>query len=211
MPGQLENLYKLKKADLPRAGLVLADAFQHDPVWTKFFEGVDKNDLQMGAWYESAIRHCHRYGDVYAPSEHLEGIAGWVPGDLAEMTFWRMIRSGAFKSGMKMGWSMAGHAQKMRGVFGPIDADRRATMKGRAYIYLLIIGVASEFQGQGFGGKLFGALIEKSEQDGVPIYLETETETNVRMYEKLGFRLVKQVTLPVINLPLWEMLRETKK
>jgi len=81
-------------------------------------------------------------------------------------------------------------------------------MKGRVYIYLMIIGVASEFQGQGFGGKLLGALIEESEQIGTPLYLETTTETNVRMYERLGFRLLNQIILPVVNLPQWEMVRE---
>jgi ribosomal protein S18 acetylase RimI-like enzyme len=72
----------------------------------------------------------------------------------------------------------------------------------------LIIGVASEFQGQGFGGKLLRALIEESEQVGVSIYLETETEKNVRMYERLGFSLLNQITLPVLDLPMWEMVRE---
>jgi hypothetical protein len=64
--------------------------------------------------------------------------------------------------------------------------------------------------GQGFGGKLLGALIEESEQVGVPIYLETETEKNVRMYERLSFRLLNQITLPVLDLPMWEMAREPR-
>ena len=83
-------------------------------------------------------------------------------------------------------------------------------MKGRAYIYLMIIGVASELQGQGLGGKLLGGLMEESEQVGGVIYLETATERNVRMYERLGFRLLSQVTLPVVNLPHWEMVREPR-
>jgi len=99
-------------------------------------------------------------------------------------------------------------ARKQGRIFEPLQADRRANMKGREYIYLMVIGVASKFQGQGFGGKLLRALIEESEQVGVPIYVETETEKNVRMYERLGFRLLGQITLPVINLPQWEMIRE---
>jgi ribosomal protein S18 acetylase RimI-like enzyme len=83
-------------------------------------------------------------------------------------------------------------------------------MKGRTYLYLMVLGVATEFQGQGFGGKLLRALIEKSEQAGVPIYVETETERNVKMYERFGFRVLKQITLPIINLPQWEMVREPR-
>ena len=32
-------LYRVHKGDVTRAGKVLADAFQHDPVWNKIFEG----------------------------------------------------------------------------------------------------------------------------------------------------------------------------
>jgi len=72
----------------------------------------------------------------------------------------------------------------------------------------MIIGVASQFQGQGFGGRLLAALVEESEQARVPLYLETATERNVGLYEGLGFGVVKQITLPVIDRPQWEMVRE---
>jgi ribosomal protein S18 acetylase RimI-like enzyme len=111
---------------------------------------------------------------------------------------------------MKMGLKMVKRAQKMKIVFEPIEADRKTNMQERAYIYLMIIGVGSEFQGQGFGGKLLRVLIEESEQAGLPIYLETETESNVSMYEKFGFSVLHQITLPVVDLPMWEMIREPK-
>jgi ribosomal protein S18 acetylase RimI-like enzyme len=210
MSGQVENLYKVQKKDIAKAGAVLADAFQHDPVWTKVFADEGKDHQQMSTWYEGPVRYCLKYGEVYATSEHLEGIAGWGPNNFADMTIWRMIRSGAIISGMKMGLTMAKRAQKMRVVFEPLEADRKANMKGREFIYLMIIGVASEFQGQGFGGKLLRALIEESERIGVPIYLETETERNVGMYERLGFGVLNQITLPIVTLPMWEMVREPR-
>ena len=37
---------------------------------------------------------------------------------------------------------------------------------------------------------------------------ETQTEQNVRFYENLGFRQLKRITLPIINLPQWELIRE---
>jgi hypothetical protein len=38
--------------------------------------------------------------------------------------------------------------------------------------------------------------------------LKTETESNVRLYERFGFRTVKTIALPELNLPMWEMVRE---
>ena len=84
-------------------------------------------------------------------------------------------------------------------------------MVGREYVYLFIIGVASELQGQGFGGKLLRALIEESQEAGIPIYTETQTERNVRFYERLGFRQLDRITLPIIDLPQWELIREPEE
>jgi len=40
------------------------------------------------------------------------------------------------------------------------------------------------------------------------IHLEPFTEENVKMYEHFGFRLLKKITLPIVDLPMWEMVRK---
>ena len=206
MSVELKKLYKIEKKDIRRAGAVLADAFQHDPFWKEVLEEATIDQRQT--FFEGSVRYCFKYGNVFATSEQLEGVAAFVPGDFADMTFRRAIRSGSFRFMVKMGMKIVKLAMRMKTIFEPMEADRRAKMKGRKYIYLIIIGVASEFQGQGFGKKLLGGLIEESDRTGVPIYLETETERNAGMYERLGFRSLDRITLPVVDLPMWEMLRE---
>ena len=49
-----------------------------------------------------------------------------------------------------------------------------------SFVYLQIIGVASENQGKGHGGKLLKELLVMTDEAKLPIYLETETESNVR-------------------------------
>ncbi|MBN1815295.1 MAG: GNAT family N-acetyltransferase [Anaerolineae bacterium] len=202
MSNGLDNLYRLQKKDVPQAAIVLADAFQHDPVWNAVFG--DATLAQRAYAFETPIRYGLKYGEVYAPSDAMEGVAAWFPGELADMTVWRILRSGAFWSGMKIG---ARIARKMQPIFRPIETDRRENMSGEPYIYLQVIGVAPTFQGQGLAGELLRALIEESEQIGVSLYLETETEANVSMYEHFGFAVIKQIVLPVIDLPMWEMTR----
>ena len=125
----------------------------------------------------------------------------------AKITSWRMLCSGAISASIMMGWKAA---SKMGTVFKPVDKDRQENMTGCAFLYPLVIGVATGMQGKGFGRKLIDAAIEKSEREGLHLYLETETEENVRMYEHFGFRLLKRITLPIVNLPMWEMVREPK-
>ena len=206
MPPQLDNLYCVQKKDFPKAGAVLADAFEHDPVWEKVLQETD-GEFRRG-FFQGPVRYCSKYGKAYASSEHLEGVAAWVPGSLADMTIWRMIRSGSFASGIGMAKGMIGVGQRMSSILGPLEVDRKTNMNRRAYLYLMIIGVASPFQGRGFGGKILRALIEESEQLALPVYLETATERNAAMYERAGFTLLSKTTLPVIHLPQWEMVRE---
>jgi len=200
-------LYKVQKGDIARIGKVLPNAFQNDPLWNKIFEGEPDFKKKYRAFFEVPVRYCLKYGEVYAPSEDLEGIVAWVPGKYADMTMWRIIRSGAMGAAIRMG---SNASKKMGTIFKQVTEDRNEHMAGHNFLYLLIVGVATELQGKGFGKELIGAAIEKSEREGLHLYLETETEKNVKMYEHFGFRLLKTIILPIVDLPLWEMARNPK-
>ncbi len=63
-------------------------------------------------------------------------------------------------------------------------------------------------QGNGLGGSLLRSLIHRCDGEGLPIYLETETEENVRLYEHFGFDVVQRVTFDKLGVPMWEMIKE---
>jgi ribosomal protein S18 acetylase RimI-like enzyme len=198
-------LYRVQKKDVVRASKVLADAFQHDPIWNKIYEGDPNIEKRFQAFFEGGVRYCLKYGEVYAPSEDMEGVMGLIPGKYADMNWWRAIRSGTMGVGMRMGLNAA---MKMGTIFKPVTQDRHEHMVGCGFLYVLVIGVATELQGKGFGRKLINTAIEKSEREGLYLYLETETEDNVKMYEHFGFRLLKRIALPMVDLPMWEMVKE---
>ena len=197
-------LYKIHSTDIPRAAGVLADAFQHDPLWNRIFAGVAHKEKRFRAFFTVPLKYCLRYGEVYATSADIEGVIAWVSGRYADMTPWRIFCSGAIIAAMQMGMSAA---RKLEPVSLPLAEDRRQYMAGRDYLYLLLIGVATTLQGKGFGRKLLKTAIAKTDREGQPLYLETETAENMQMYERFGFRLLKQITLPVVDLPMWEMVR----
>ena len=200
-------LYTVQKGDIVRAGKVLSDAFQRDPLWNKIFEGESDLEKRLHAIFEVSVRYCLKYGEVCAPSGDLEGVIGLVPGKYADMNIWRTILSGSMGSAMRIGFNAA---KKMAPVFKPVNEDRHKHMAGHTFLHLSIVGVATELQGKGFGRKLIDAAIEKSEREGLYLYLETETEENMKMYEHFGFGLLKRITLPIVDLPLWEMARKPK-
>lgn len=203
---RLETLHKVRGGDVGPAAATLARAFEADPIWSKVFEGIPAQ--KMAVWFQGPVLYGRKFGHVYATSELLEGIAAVVPGEYSVMNMRRMMRSGSMRLGMRMGSQLMTRAPRMMRMFAPLEADRKEHMGGREYVYVMIVGVDPEHQGKGFGSKLLRALIEESDRTGVPLYLETETEANRRMYEHLGFSLLREIVVPVVDLPMWEMLRE---
>ncbi len=202
MTPKSKTLYSLENKDILQAVDVLVDAFKDDPVYNAIFEGAQPE--QRRAFSETPLRYCMKYGQVCAPSNALEGVAGWVGGKHSEMTPWRMLVSGAIWSGFKMGGE---YSQRVGKVFRQIEEDRKNHMGDRPYMYLFFIGVAGEHQGKGYGRVLLDEVIRVAEEDRLPVYLETETTKNVQLYEHFGFEVIEKVDLPLIDLPMWKMVR----
>ena len=207
MADAFDGLYRLPASDVGRAAAVLTAAFRADPIWSRIFE-AEPDLSRRAAAFEAPIKFCRRYGSVYATSPNLEGVAAFAYGESADMTVLRMILSGAMSSGMRMGLEIA---RRLELVFRPVQADRRENMRGRPYVYLVVLGVGPEFQGKGWGGKLLRGIISHCRERGRALYLDTETEANVRMYEHYGFRTIKQIVLPELGLPMWEMVKDTER
>ena len=99
-------LYRVQKRDITQAVKVLSNAFQHDPLWNKICEEEPDLEKCFHSIFEVPVRHCLKYGEVYAPSKNLEGVVAWVPGKYAEMTAWSIMRSGAMGAAIRMGTSL---------------------------------------------------------------------------------------------------------
>ena len=205
--GEIKNLHKIYKSEISQATLVLADAFKEDPLFRILFGDAAKNSYKYTLVAKFMIRYCYKYGNVYASSEKFEGIMAITQDEYTYMSLWRMIRSGSIFPVLSIGFKSF---MKVASALSPMDGERKKHMKNRSFVYLQIIGVASENQGKGHGGKLLKELLAMADEAKLPIYLETETESNVRLYERFGFKTLEEMSLPVINQPMWTMLRRSE-
>lgn len=80
----------------------------------------------------------------------------------------------------------------------------------RAHVYLLMIGVAPERQGEGLGTAMMAPVLERCDREGVPAYLEASSARSRQLYERLGFTFMgTAVQLPDGPL-MWPMWREPR-
>ncbi|MCP4762819.1 MAG: GNAT family N-acetyltransferase [archaeon] len=197
----IEGLYIVKPEDLDKATKALGRAFRKDPVMCDLlkdcpekFEYIFATPLKMGL----------KYGVVYAPSPNLEAISVWMGPEKVNPGMWSSffwsIYSGVLVNGMKLGYKLL---KKISKDSAPLEKDRKKNIS-LPYFYLNLLGVDTEHQGKGIGSKLISTFIKNAPNE-VPFYVETETESNVRFYERLGFKVIKEIRLPSSNLPMWEL------
>jgi GNAT superfamily N-acetyltransferase len=76
------------------------------------------------------------------------------------------------------------------------------------HYYLMGLGVEPDLQGRGLGTKLMAPILERCDRDGIPAYLESSKEINVPLYERNGFKVTEQMTVPNGGPPIWLMWRD---
>ncbi len=119
-----------------------------------------------------------------APGRHKETPLGALR---TQLTYLSLLRS-ATRRGDAVGKSMAAHHPAGR------------------HHYLRFAGVEPQMQGKGWGGIAIKAGIDRAEADGLPIYLETATQSNVGLYRRFGFDVTAEWDVPNGGPHFWAMM-----
>ena len=206
MNNDLDNLYKLTPEDVKKACVVAGNAFQDDPVtiFTYPDEKERKEKVQYGFYmlYNYGIKH----GLAYAISKNLEGITIWLPPDKVYPSTWTMMRYGGFYAMRKVGLKLKAMKRIMT-VFN-YEEERHKHLVPYDHWYFQNIAVKPEEQGKGYGGLLISTMLKTIESDGLPVYVETNTEKSVSIYQKYGFETLEHTIIPETDVPLWCMLKK---
>ena len=102
--------------------------------------------------------------------------------------------------------------RRLRTVASAMEAlERRHRHHAPAdHFYLSALGVDPNRQGRGIGTALMQPVLDECDRGGIPAYLETATARNVILYERLGFEVVEELTLPASDVHGWLMLRTAR-
>lgn len=189
-----------------RIGAVLARAFHPDP-GTILIEPDDARraavlPLFFATWVTAAIADG---GDLVVPVDELSGVASWFGPD----------RHGPSPDAL----GAAGFGRAFE-AFGPDATARMLAMTGELeaqhdrwmtepHLRLEFFGVEPAAQGRGIGVALAEHGHRRADERGLPCYLETFTEKNVRFYERSGYRVLGTYTVGD-DVPVFAMRREPR-
>ncbi|KZX58573.1 hypothetical protein A3709_18310 [Halioglobus sp. HI00S01] len=78
------------------------------------------------------------------------------------------------------------------------------------HYHLLFVGARQNCQGQGVGSALIKQGLRIVDDAGMPAYLESSNERNVPLYERHGFEVIGEESLPGDGPRVWFMWREAR-
>ena len=166
------------------------------------FPEAERRRRVLPRFVRTALRYAHSNGEAYT-TDGVEGVALWLPPGRTKLSFSGMVRSvmilGPFITGLPA-------AMRFNGLMTTLERLHHEHMT-QPHWYLMVLGVEPERQNQGVGTALVGPILERADRDGLPCYLETMTESNVRFYGGRGFEVVVHDSLPKGGLEYWTMRR----
>ena len=198
------GLTRLSKDQVGPASEVLTRAFFNDSNLTYILPDETERRERARHLFGFELRYGLRYGRVYATSQHLEGLAVWLPSGKSEITSWRAFRSGALRLQKGLGKE---NMDRLLAFSDLIDKYHKKHAPD-PHCYLFFLGVDPAFQGRGWAGRLLAPVLLGLERRKIPCYLNTQNERNIPLYEHFGFQVIEQVTLPGTGIVHTGMIRE---
>ncbi len=96
----------------------------------------------------------------------------------------------------------------------PVRRYKRSTVRGRPRVRFSkdhprqVLGQAPEVAARGIGSALIEFGLEQARESGTAMVLETGTQRNVPLYERLGFHVVEEADSPEGGPHVWFMRRD---
>lgn len=193
----------LDEQQSPAAAILLARAFDDEPVFLASFPDPAERAECLLPLFEADVRNACRYGGAH--SLHVDnsepiGIAYWTYQPEPERSDEEMAELGFAQVFARWGAEL-----------GPVSKAESESHHQLRYLiapwrYLAGIGVLPEHQGQGHGTALLHHVISGATAAGQSLALSTDRAINVKLYERVGFKVVHYDADAALGVPFWTML-----
>jgi ribosomal protein S18 acetylase RimI-like enzyme len=188
--------------DVDAVAADLSDAFADDVMFDWFLRTDARRDAARGRFFRFLIRNMAiSVGRIERPASG-GAAAVWLPFEAVGPTPLPMLVRAA---PTMLGATGFGRALRLLALME--DMDKHHPMD-RPHAYLWFLGVARAAQGRGIGSRLLKVATDRLDVQRLPAYLETQTERNVGLYNRHGFKVISEHR-PQPDAPrLWSMWRD---
>lgn len=188
------------RSDVDALCRVLGRAFFDDPVMAWMLPDPQARRRKLHKLFAALTRHHHlaRGGVEIASAE--SGIAAaalWDPPDQ-----WRHTGAEELRAAPSMLLTF-GKAVR-RGM--QVSELMKRSHPDEPHWYLAVIGSDPQVRGGGFGHALMRSRLDRCDAEFAPAYLESSNPDNIGYYQRFGFEVTGEITLPdggPVMYPMW--------
>lgn len=196
----------LRETMIPTAVETFSTAFKDDDLYKYIVPDGNRRMEFLRNFFAFRIRYGMKFGEVQTTSARCEGVAIWIPFQNRKMTIPRILRSGGLSV---MRAIDAGTRRKLAAIQNFAERTRKEILK--PHWHLSPLAVHPDHQGKGVASVLIRSMLERLDKEQSACLLETQTERNVAMYERFGFKVMHKELIPGSGVHHWVMWRETAR
>jgi GNAT superfamily N-acetyltransferase len=192
------------RADLAATVGALARAFDDDPVMAWIFPDEQMRRRRLPSFFAATLRSTSTRlagTEVAVQGTQVLGGAIWLPPGAWRPPLWRQLAA------------LPGVVVRLGSRLPVASATYGALLRvhpARPHWYLSGIGTDPPAQGTGVGAQLLRSRLDRCDVAGAPAYLESSKERNVPFYERHGFTVIGEVSVPGGGPTLWLMWRDPR-
>lgn len=193
-----------RKPDITPLAATLGRAFYDDPVSMWMLPDDAARTAQMTTYFATSTRYHHLAGggvEIASDSADVGAAALWDPPGRWKQSIWtQLLMAPALIRSFGLRVSQG------RAVSDLLEANHPE----EPHWYLAVIGSDPSVRGRGFGRAVMQPRLDRCDAEYCPAYLESSKEENVPYYERFGFRVTGEITLPNGGPTLWKMWRDPR-
>lgn len=185
---------------LTSAAQLLTRAFLADPLFVHVQPSEAMRRRGLPTLFQALLLDSGPRGGAVSTEQ---GIVAWIPVHGLQANLCEHIRRGYAKVPFHLGLGATFRLQS----HDDWCNRRLAAHAAQDAAYIHCVGVDPALAGQGIGSKLMHAALSHIGASYDVCVLRTENPRNVKFYERLGFRCVEQLKVPVSGLAAWFFVR----
>jgi GNAT superfamily N-acetyltransferase len=204
---------RLRDEDIPETAALLARAMHDDPAYAFLFSDRQRRGAGLRAFFAGNLRLHLGHGCTHVGCDASGRVWSTVtlrpPGGIDASTR-EMLRAGLRPFARAHG---LGAVRRLLWLKSSYEAIEFQASRGRLHRLVHMMAVDPEWQHRGRGSAILATVLASASGDGLPVYLTTHTEPNVRFYRRAGFGVqCERMLSPPRSEPysVWTMRMDSK-